>query len=132
MGVLQRIALAYGIGAFLCLGISKKHLWKVGTLLLLGYWALMWTFGGADPFSLEENLALKVDLFLLSAERDAGSIRFNFSFNELQDFVFTQSIDTYSLNIYALKTEIEITHSPVLLKISIEEGIITLVCPCDN
>ena len=78
MGVLQRIALAYGIGAFLCLGISKKHLWKVGTLLLLGYWALMWTFGGADPFSLEENLALKVDLFLLGEKHLYGGFRIPF------------------------------------------------------
>ena len=72
MGVLQRIALAYGLGALLCLGISIKHLWKVGIGLLLAYWALMWGFGGDSPYTLEDNLALKVDLFLLGTDHLYG------------------------------------------------------------
>ena len=62
MGVLQRIAVAYGIGAFLCLSIDIKKLWKVGLGILLAYWAVMYFFGGADPYSLENNLARTFDL----------------------------------------------------------------------
>jgi|AntRauMFilla1563_2_1112583.scaffolds.fasta_scaffold00022_16 predicted acyltransferase len=68
LGVLQRIALAYGLAAiiiYLCKGAFKPLLLtSVG--LLLGYWALLF-FGGdaSSPFSLEGNLGLKVDLWLL-------------------------------------------------------------------
>ncbi|MFY0652348.1 MAG: DUF1624 domain-containing protein [Cyclobacteriaceae bacterium] len=62
MGVLQRIALAYGIAAFLCLGVSDKHLPKVGILILLAYWGLLYFLGGDDPFSLENNIVRTVDL----------------------------------------------------------------------
>ena len=62
MGVLQRIAVAYGIAAFLCLSIDIKKLWKVGLGILLAYWGLMYFFGGADPYSLENNLARTFDL----------------------------------------------------------------------
>ncbi len=65
MGVLQRIAVAYGIGALLCLGLSQKHAWKAGIALLLGYWALMWGLGGENPYSLEDNFARKIDLLIL-------------------------------------------------------------------
>lgn len=65
MGVLQRIALAYGIGAFICLSVSNKNLWKVGLLILLGYWGSMFAFGTSDPFSLEGNFAKVADLLIL-------------------------------------------------------------------
>jgi len=65
MGVLQRIALAYGIGAIICLAISKDYLWIVAAGLLLIYWALLAFAGGADPYSLNDNFALKVDLAIL-------------------------------------------------------------------
>lgn len=65
MGVLQRIALAYGIGAIICLAIRKEYLWIVTAVLLLLYWALLAFFGGADPYSLSDNFALKVDLAVL-------------------------------------------------------------------
>lgn len=35
LGVLQRIALAYGIGAFICLAVPTKHLWKAGGFILI-------------------------------------------------------------------------------------------------
>ena len=41
MGVLQRIALAYGIGATICLVFKKEYLWIVTAVLLLLYWALL-------------------------------------------------------------------------------------------
>jgi len=62
MGVLQRIAVAYGIGAFLCLSFDIKKLWKVALGILLAYWGVMYFFGGADPYSLENNLARTFDL----------------------------------------------------------------------
>lgn len=65
MGVLQRIALAYGAGALICMSIRRDYLWIVTSVLLLSYWAIMAFFGGSDPFSLEGNFALKVDSFIL-------------------------------------------------------------------
>jgi predicted acyltransferase len=65
MGVLQRIALAYGIGATVCLAIKKEYLWIVTAVLMLLYWALLAFFGGPDPYSLNDNFALKTDLAIL-------------------------------------------------------------------
>jgi predicted acyltransferase len=65
MGVLQRIALAYGVGAILCLTIKRDYLWILIAILLLAYWGLLAFFGGADPYSLEGNFALKTDLAIL-------------------------------------------------------------------
>jgi predicted acyltransferase len=65
MGVLQRIALAYGIGAIICLTVRREYLWIVAAVLLLLYWGLLAFFGGADPYSLESNFALKADLSIL-------------------------------------------------------------------
>lgn len=78
MGVLQRIAVAYGIGAFICLWLPLRQLWKAGTLLLIGYWVLMLAFGGDDPYSLENNLGLKVDLFLLGENHLYGGFGIKF------------------------------------------------------
>jgi predicted acyltransferase len=66
-GVLQRIALAYGIGAIICLTVRRDFLWIVTAVILLGYWGMLVFFGGADPFSLESNLVSKVDLAILGA-----------------------------------------------------------------
>jgi len=65
MGVLQRIALAYGFGALLCLTIKRDYLWIVVACILLFYWALLGFLGGADPYSLEGNIASKVDSAIL-------------------------------------------------------------------
>lgn len=65
MGVLQRIALAYGIGAIICLTVRRDYLWIVTASILLLYWGLLAFFGGADPYSLEGNFALKADLAIL-------------------------------------------------------------------
>ena len=62
---MQRIALAYGIGAVICLAVRREYLWIVLMVLLLIYWGLLAFFGGAEPFSLEGNFALKTDLALL-------------------------------------------------------------------
>ena len=68
MGVLQRIALAYGFGALICLLFRRKQLWVVSIIILAGYWALLYFLGGDDPYSLEGNLALRVDRAILGAK----------------------------------------------------------------
>lgn len=65
MGVLQRIALAYGFAATIVLLVRKNYIWLTTLIILLGYWALMHFFGGADPYSLQDNFALKVDKAIL-------------------------------------------------------------------
>jgi predicted acyltransferase len=65
MGVLQRIAVAYGLGALICMTINRDYLWIVTAVILLLYWAVLAFFGGTDPFSLEGNFALKVDKLIL-------------------------------------------------------------------
>lgn len=65
MGVLQRIALAYGIGSIICLSIRREFLWIVVAVLLCGYWGLLYFFGGTDPYSLDANFATTVDTAIL-------------------------------------------------------------------
>ncbi len=64
MGVLQRIALAYGAGAMLCLAFKKNKLLIVLAGILLGYWALLYFGADSNPYSLEENVVRRFDLFL--------------------------------------------------------------------
>ena len=65
MGVLQRIALAYGIGAIICLSINREYLWIVIAVFLLIHWGLLALLGDADPLSLQGNFALKTDIGLM-------------------------------------------------------------------
>jgi predicted acyltransferase len=65
MGVLQRIAIAYGIGAILCLTIRRSYLLITVAVLLLLYWAVLAFFGGAEPYSVEGNFVSKVDIAIL-------------------------------------------------------------------
>jgi predicted acyltransferase len=65
MGVLQRIALAYALGVLICLAIKREYLWIIIAILLLIYWGLLSFFGGADPYSLGGNFALKADIAVL-------------------------------------------------------------------
>ncbi len=67
MGVLQRIGLAYGIGALLVIRFSFTNLWKLISLTLIAYWLLLWGFGGTDPYGLETNLIRKIDMVILGA-----------------------------------------------------------------
>ncbi|ACE83474.1 putative membrane protein [Cellvibrio japonicus Ueda107] len=64
MGVLQRIALAYGVAALIVLyaGFNARLLMAAG--LLLGYWILL-ALAGSDPYSLEHNLVRQLDITLL-------------------------------------------------------------------
>ncbi|NNF34167.1 MAG: DUF1624 domain-containing protein [Saprospiraceae bacterium] len=63
-GVLQRIALAYGIGASLILLASRKLLIILSVIILIGYHFLL-LIGGDDPFSLENNLTITIDKWLI-------------------------------------------------------------------
>jgi predicted acyltransferase len=65
MGVLQRIALAYGLAALLVLSVQRKYLPYIGGGILLLYWGLVYFLGGADPYSLAENATIPFDTALL-------------------------------------------------------------------
>jgi len=79
MGVLQRIALAYGFGALICLIVRPKYLWLVSAIILLGYWGILYLAGGNEPYSLEGNAVLKLDLLVLGKNHlwDGFGIRFD-------------------------------------------------------
>ncbi len=68
MGVLQRIALAYGLGALICMSVNRDYLWIVTAVILLLYWALLAFFGGVDPYSLEGNFVLRIDKLILGTD----------------------------------------------------------------
>ena len=64
-GVLQRIAVAYGIGALLCMQFNTKQLKYIVGFILVGYWMLLY-FGSAEgPYDLATNVVRKFDLFIL-------------------------------------------------------------------
>ncbi|QNF31512.1 DUF1624 domain-containing protein [Adhaeribacter swui] len=66
MGVLQRIALCYGLGALIIYFLKIRGAIVFSVLALLGYWAIMYFMGAhPEPYSLPNNAALKFDLSLL-------------------------------------------------------------------
>lgn len=66
MGVLQRIALCYGISAFLIYYLGLKKTLAIAVLILPLYWLLLWNFGvdGAQ-YSKTGNAVLFLDNYLL-------------------------------------------------------------------
>lgn len=66
LGVPQRLALGYGIGAILALTLSRKALIWVSAGLLLLYWAILWKFPlmGGDPYALHTNAVRILDRML--------------------------------------------------------------------
>lgn len=68
-GVLQRIALAYGVAAVLLHFTGKKWTYSLVLLSLPVYWFLLVTYGieGLDPLSLEGNAVRALDLKLIGA-----------------------------------------------------------------
>lgn len=65
-GVLQRIALCYGITALLIYYLKPKATYIIAIILLLLYWFLLVQFGsGTDPYSLEGNAVLRLDKWLI-------------------------------------------------------------------
>lgn len=65
LGVLQRIALAYGIGAVIVLATPRRFLLTVTMAILLVYWWILYHFGGADPYSLDSNATIPFDSSIL-------------------------------------------------------------------
>ncbi|MDP4186067.1 MAG: hypothetical protein Q8862_13030 [Bacteroidota bacterium] len=65
LGVLQRIALAYGIGAIIVLSVKPKLLPYICGGILLAYWGLIWFLGGPDPYSLQGNITSVFDSAIL-------------------------------------------------------------------
>jgi predicted acyltransferase len=65
-GVLQRIALCYGIAALMVYYLKPRMIAAISAALLLIYWAIMIWFGEtADPLGLNTNAAVLLDRFLL-------------------------------------------------------------------
>jgi predicted acyltransferase len=62
LGVLQRIALCYGISALLLRVWSARTICITGILILLSYWAML-SWGGDD--TIEGNLVRQIDRLLL-------------------------------------------------------------------
>jgi predicted acyltransferase len=67
MGVLQRIALCYGIAALAVLYLTSRGVLVFSVLLLLVYWLVLVWMGGISPFSLEGNGVVQIDLAILGA-----------------------------------------------------------------
>jgi predicted acyltransferase len=69
MGVLQRISLAYVLAALAVLNLSKRWLWILTLILLLGYWGAMQLISvpgfGAGNLTPEGNLAGYIDRLIL-------------------------------------------------------------------
>jgi len=61
MGVLQRIAIAYGVASFIALGLKSRGVWFTLPVLLLGYWGLL-LLGGDGALTLNGNIVRTVDL----------------------------------------------------------------------
>ncbi len=67
MGVLQRIALAYGTAAFIVFYLSPRKIVITSSMVLIGYWVLLLVFANGDPYGLESNLVRRIDLRLFGA-----------------------------------------------------------------
>jgi len=78
MGVLQRIAVSFLIGALICIYTPRKYLHWVAGAILLGYWALIALAGGEAPYSLESNFVRQVDIALLGSEHLYGGFGIQF------------------------------------------------------
>ena len=64
-GVLQRIALCYGITALLLHFLKPKLTIILSASLLLVYWIILLAFGQADPFSIQGNAGFLLDRWLI-------------------------------------------------------------------
>jgi predicted acyltransferase len=66
MGVLQRIALCYGIASLMIYFLKIRAAIIISALLLFVYWILLYHYGDvADPLSMTGNAGYKLDVFLM-------------------------------------------------------------------
>lgn len=71
-GVLQRIGIAYAIAAILCMQFNYKQLLFIFSVILLGYWGLLYFGGAGDVYGLATNVVGKVDLILFGEQHMYG------------------------------------------------------------
>ena len=71
-GVLQRIALAYGLAALIVMNCPRRWLPSAFAILLIGYYALLMVFGGDAPLTLEDNAVRRLDLWLVGEQHLYG------------------------------------------------------------
>ncbi|MCB0543062.1 MAG: DUF1624 domain-containing protein [Lewinellaceae bacterium] len=66
MGVMQRLALGYGLAAVLVLSLGRRALIAVSVAILLLYWGLLLGFAmpDADPYGPDGNAVLRLDRWL--------------------------------------------------------------------
>lgn len=78
MGVLQRIALAYGFAAFVIVYVKQlRYLYIIAFGILLGYWGMLY-LGGSPPYSVEGNLVGQIDSLLLGEQHMWRGLGFSF------------------------------------------------------
>jgi predicted acyltransferase len=65
MGVLQRIAVAYGLAAIIVLAVKQKWIPVFIAAILMIYWGILYFLGGDDPYSLTGNVVLQFDKAIL-------------------------------------------------------------------
>jgi predicted acyltransferase len=64
-GVLQRIALAYGVASLMIYFLKPRATTIISIIILILYWPVMYFFGDApDPLGLQTNAVLKLDTWL--------------------------------------------------------------------
>ena len=78
LGVLQRIALAYGISACLIIRYDFRKIIKILTSILLFYWLVLWFGGLPEPYKLASNLVRKIDIFVLGEKHLYGGFGIKF------------------------------------------------------
>lgn len=65
-GVLQRIALCYGLGSIIAHFMHQRVIMILSAIILLAYWYISVKYGTpGDPFSITGNVGLKIDTWLL-------------------------------------------------------------------
>lgn len=77
MGVLQRIALAYGLAGFIVIYAKPKFIYGLSFIILLGYWGLLY-FGGNPPYEAETTIVTKVDKMILGENHMWRGLGFSF------------------------------------------------------
>jgi predicted acyltransferase len=66
MGVLERIALCYGIASLLIYYLKPRTVLIISAIFLIGYWIVLMTAGvpEADPLSMTGNAGYRLDIWL--------------------------------------------------------------------
>ena len=64
-GVLQRIALCYGIAAVMIHYLRPKTTIILSIAFLFIYWVLLFALGGSDPMGMQTNLGFVIDKWLI-------------------------------------------------------------------